>query len=103
MTYKVMLTGTAERTLLRIPNRNMRETILAKAEGLKFDPEKQGKALLYALAGLRSIPAAGRYRIFYRVDRGRVVVLVLALGKRKEGDPGDVYELTKKLLRRGLI
>lgn len=89
--------------LLKIPNGNIRDTIITKAEGLKRDPEKQGKALLYSLAGLRSIPAAGRYRIIYRVERSRVVVMIVAVAKRKEGDSGDVYELTKKLLRRGLI
>lgn len=103
MTYQVSFTGTAERRLLKIPNGNIRDTIIAKAEGLKRDPEKQGKALLYSLAGLRSISAAGRYRIIYRVERSQVVVMIVAVAKRKEGDPGDVYELTKKLLRSGLI
>lgn len=103
MNYRIMFTRTAEGMLLKIPNGNIRETIIAKAEGLKRDPEKQGKALLYTLAGFRSIPAAGRYRIIYRVDRSQVIVMVVAVASRKEGDPGDVYELTKKLLRRGLI
>ncbi len=102
MTYQVVFTVSAERILLKIPNGDIRETIIAKAEGLKRDPEKQGKALLYALAGFRSIPAAGRYRIVYRVDRSKVIVMIVAVAKRKEGDPGDVYELAKKLIRSGL-
>lgn len=54
--------------------------------------------------GLRSLRAVGqRYRIIYRVDRGRVVVLVVAMGIRKEGSRKDVYELARKLIRLRLL
>ncbi|MBE3064875.1 MAG: hypothetical protein IMZ69_07645 [Spirochaetes bacterium] len=58
---------------------------------------------MYSLRGLRSIPAAGRYHIIYRVLRDKVVVLVLAVGQRREGDSRDIYELARKLLNSGLI
>ena len=71
---------------------------------LVTDPEKQGKPLLGPLQGFRSVRAFHqRYRILYRVDRTEVVVMVVALGIRKEGDRQDIYTLAQKILRSGLL
>jgi mRNA interferase RelE/StbE len=85
-----------------VADQRVREQIVGRAEKLADEPETQGKALLGELAGLRSLRASGqRYRILYRVERGRV--LVLAVGIRKEGDRRDIYELARKLFRARLI
>ncbi len=56
------------------------------------------------LIGYRSIRAVGqRYRILYKLYEGRVTVLVVALGIRKDGDKQDAYELARKLKRQGLL
>ena len=56
------------------------------------------------LAGFRSLRAAGqRYRIIYWVERHRVLVMILAVGLRKDGDRSDVYRLAQRLLRLRLI
>jgi mRNA interferase RelE/StbE len=87
-----------------VSDQRVLEQIVGRAEKLANEPEKQGKALLGELAGLRSLRASGqRYRILYRVERGRVLVLVIAVGIRKEGGRRDVYELARKLLRARLI
>jgi mRNA interferase RelE/StbE len=87
-----------------VSDQRVREYIVGRAEKLADEPEKQGKALLGELAGLRSLRASGQhYRILYRVERGRVLVLVIAVGIRKEGDRRDVYELARKLFRARLI
>jgi mRNA interferase RelE/StbE len=71
---------------------------------LAKSPEQQGKPLVGELASFRSVRAVGqRYRIVYRVERREVVVVIVAVGKRKAGDKGDIYELAKKLLRLGLL
>ena len=44
-----------------------------------------------------------KYRVIYRVERGIVTVLVVALGRRRSKSKEDIYELTRKLLRLGLI
>jgi mRNA interferase RelE/StbE len=103
MSFAILFTPTARNMLAAIKNVATRRTILGKIQGLTADPEHQGKPLVYSLRGLRSIPAAGRYRIIYRVLRDRVVVLVLAVGERKEGDNRDIYELARTLLNTGLI
>jgi mRNA-degrading endonuclease RelE of RelBE toxin-antitoxin system len=67
-------------------------------------PEQQGKPLSGGLAGFRSVRAVGpRYRIVYRVERREVTVLIVAIGRRRSGDKGDMYELAGKLLRARLI
>jgi mRNA interferase RelE/StbE len=44
-----------------------------------------------------------RYRVLYRVDRGEVIVTVVAVGIRREGDRQDIYALAQKLFRSGLL
>ena len=55
------------------------------------------------LSGFRSIHVAGRYRIIYKIDQQTVIVHVLAVGIRKEGDKKDIYTIAKKLLSAGLL
>jgi mRNA interferase RelE/StbE len=87
-----------------IADRRAQKTIATRIDGLAKEPEKQGKPLYGELAGYRSLRAVGqRYRIIYRVDRGRIQVLVVAVGLRREGDRQDIYALAKKLLRSGLL
>ncbi len=104
MTWRIALTPTAQRMLAAIPDRRIREQIARRIAGLASDPEKQGKALLGELAGIRSLRTVGqRYRILYRLERQTVVVLVVAVGIRKEGSKTDVYSLARKLIRLRLI
>jgi len=41
--------------------------------------------------------------VIYHVNRGEVLVIIVAAGIRKEGDSGDIYNLAKKLFRSGLL
>ena len=90
--------------LREITNRDIQGAIRTRIRGLVTDPEKQGKPLLGPLRGFRSVRVYHeRYRILYRVDRTEVVVMVVALGIRKERDRQDIYTLAQKLLRSGLL
>ncbi|MFN5137074.1 MAG: type II toxin-antitoxin system RelE family toxin, partial [Pseudanabaena sp.] len=56
------------------------------------------------LDGYYSVRAVGqRYRIIYAIEQAQVTVMIVALGIRKDGSKQDVYALTKKLLRLGLL
>jgi mRNA interferase RelE/StbE len=47
--------------------------------------------LVGELVGFRSVRAVGqRYRIIYRVARREVVVIIVAVGRRKHGDTRDI-------------
>ena len=108
MTYRILLTPQAlkmlKAKLYRIEERWVRGKLSERIEGLAEEPQKQGKPLLGPLASYRSLRAVGqRYRILYRVEKDQVLVLVVALGMRKEGDKRDVYVLAKKLMRLHLL
>jgi len=94
------LTPHARVMLEAIQDRRVRDKIRDRIDGLAEEPEKQGKPLTGELTGSRSLCAVGqRYRIIYRIEEGKVLVLVMALGIRKEGSGKDIYVLAQKLLR----
>jgi mRNA interferase RelE/StbE len=103
MTHRIVLTPTAQQMLARIADLRTRKRLAGRIDRLAEDPEKQGKPLLGPLAGYRSLRGAGRYRIIYRVDRGEVLVMVVAVGIRREHSKRDIYALAKKLLGLGLV
>lgn len=104
MTYRIIIQPAALKALADIPDRRIQGQIRDRIDGLAHDPELQGKPLRGELAGYRSLRATGqRYRIIYRVDKGRILVLIVAMGIRKEGDRRDVYRLAQKLLRLQLL
>ena len=104
MRWQVGLTPHARVMLETIQDRRIREKVRDRIDGLAEEPEKQGKPLTGELTGSRSLRAVGqRYRIIYRIDKGKVLVLVLALGIRKEGSGKDIYMLARKLLRLRLL
>ena len=87
-----------------IQDRRVRDKIRDRIDGLAEEPEEQGKPLTGELTGYRSLRAVGqRYRIIYRIEEGKVLVLVMALGVRKEGSGKDIYVLAQKLLRLRLL
>ena len=102
--YEVSLTPKAMEMLTTIPDRRIQGELVKRAERLAEEPEKQGSALVGDLAGFRAVRAVGqRYRIVYRVDSGQVVVMVVGLGIRKDGDRRDVYQLMRRLVRLGIL
>ncbi len=104
MIYQIFIQPIARKMLLEITDRRVLQIIREQIDSLKHDPEKQGKPLTGGFAGYRSIRAAGqRYRIIYRVERQRVIIDIVAVGLRKEGDRRDIYEVARKLLKLGLV
>ena len=104
MRWQVGLTPHARVMLEAIQDRRVRDKIRDRIDGLAEEPEKQGKPLTGELTGYRSLRAVGqRYRIIYRIEEGKVLVLVMALGVRKEGSGKDIYVLAQKLLRLRLL
>lgn len=103
MGFKIELTFQARRMLEEISDRRIRRIVGERISALAEEPERQGRPLLGELAGYRSIRAVGqRYRIIYEVHQDQVVVVV-AVGIRKEGDKRDVYRLMGRLINLGLV
>ena len=85
--------------LTNVKDQRHQKSLSDRIDKLKTDPEKQGKPLVDKLKGYRSVRAVGqRYRIIYKVELEKVVVLVVGVGLRKEGDKGDIYPLLQRLL-----
>lgn len=104
MRYQVIIEPFALKMLGQISDRRVQEKIRDRIEALREDPDQQGKPLVGEFLGYRSIRAVGqRYRVVYRVEKNKILVLVVAIGIRKEGDKKDVYTLAKKLLRFRLL
>ena len=104
MKWQILLTPTALKLLADISDRRIREKIGAVIDRLTEDPEKQGKALLGELAGFRSIRAAQqRYRIIYQIRGNDIIVVIVAVGIRRDGAKDDIYNLAKKLFRLRLL
>lgn len=90
--------------LAEITDRRIKEQISKRIEALTGEPEKLGKPLLGELSGYRSLRAAGqRFRVIYRIEKKQVIIIVVALGIRKEGDKRDIYALAQKLVKLGLL
>jgi len=102
--WRIIILPIAEKQLTAIKDTRIRESISKRIDGLRNEPEKQGKPIIGELEGYRSIRAVGqRFRILYKITEETVVVSIVALGIRKEGDKADVYALAKKLMRLGLL
>jgi mRNA interferase RelE/StbE len=102
--YALYWTELAKEMLRKIADRRIQEVIVQRAEGLVFEPEKQGKPLGGELVGFRSLRAVGqRYRIIYRVEHRKVWVTIVAVGIRKEKDRSDIYTLAQKLVKLHLV
>ena len=100
MAYHVELTPLALEMIAAIRDKREQKGIIERLQKLKDDPIQQGKPLTGDLKGFYTVRAVGqRYRIVYQIYAERVVVLVMGVGRRKEGDKKDVYALLKKLLR----
>jgi mRNA interferase RelE/StbE len=98
------VTETAAEMIAGISDARERRLIVERIRGLENAPEFQGKPLMGELRGLYSLRAAGQpYRIIYHIIESRVVVLIVAVGIRKERDKRDVYALARRLLRLGLL
>ena len=83
MDWKIRFTNRAARALRKL-DPELRRRVRAAIDALRDEPER-GKPLQLTLKGLRSW-RTGDFRIVYRIDRGRIEILVIALGHRR-----DVY------------
>ncbi|MCK4516963.1 MAG: type II toxin-antitoxin system RelE/ParE family toxin [Spirochaetaceae bacterium] len=103
MRFKVIVSEPAAAYLRSIDGRT-RKQIQNKLRDLEESPEQRGSPLLGELQGYRCIRAAGqRYRVIYYVEKEQVIVAIVQIGIRKEGDKNDIYEVAKRLLAAGLI
>ena len=101
--YTIRLTLVAADSLKKLDATTQRQ-VIHKIESLKQEPLLLGKPLKGPLKEYRSIRAAGqRYRIIYKVIESEIIVVVVSIGIRKDGDKKDIYALMKKYIKTGLL
>ena len=102
--YSIVFTPTADKLFQDVPDRRIQQKIMDTIKRLVSEPQKQGKPLLGPLADYRSLRAVGqRYRIIYKVEVSRVIVIIVGIGIRKEGDKHDIYRRLQKLIHLKLL
>lgn len=101
--YRILWAAKAREAFASISDRRIQKKIFERIRSLAVEPDKQGKPLIGELTGYRSLRAVGqRYRVIFRVEDEKVIVLIVALGARREGSRKDVYSLAKRLIKLGL-
>ncbi len=87
MTYKIFYDlGSKNKDYKKIPPA-IREIIRNAIEKkLMVDPMRFGKPLRYSLKGYRRL-RVGDYRVIYKVDEDKVIVIIVEIDHRK-----DIYE-----------
>ncbi len=88
--YRLLYTREAKRSIDRL-DPSVRRLVRNAVGSLAVDPEK-GEPLSHKLSGLRSLRTSD-YRIIYRIRNGELVVVVVAVGHRR-----DVYKRLGKLV-----
>ncbi|SRR6266700_2475956 len=102
--WRIVVEEEAKKQLKAIKDNRIKTAISKRIDKLQWEPDKQGKALEDDLAGYRSVRAVGqRYRIIYQLQDHQVIVSVVTVGIRKEGDAKDAYAMAKKLARLNLL
>ena len=78
--YQVVLVRSAKKELQKLP-KNKRNSVLKALKDMEKDPFL-GKPLVGELSGLFSL-RVWPYRIIYRIEKKRLVVIVLNIGHRQ--------------------
>lgn len=81
MAWTIRFSASAARALRKL-DPEIRRRVRTALATLRDEPER-GKPLQLTLKGLRSW-RTGDFRIVYRLDEGRIEILVIALGHRRE-------------------
>jgi len=89
--FRILYTEEAKKNIEKLDS-SVRKLIRKAIESLAVNPEK-GKPLSHDLAGLRSLRTSD-YRVIYRIRGGELLIIVIAVGHRRE-----IYKKLSELLR----
>lgn len=100
--YRIYVAETAQKELRKLGPAAAKEILAQIEKKLGNDPQAFGRPLAGELGGYFRLRVTG-YRVVYKVVEDKVWVIVLAAGKRDEGNVDNIYDwLTGDLLSRRL-
>lgn len=79
--YQIEITRSAARAIERLPNKGVRQRVVDRIAGLADEPRPLGCTKLAGREGYYRV-RQGRYRIVYRVENDRLIVVVVTIGHR---------------------
>jgi mRNA interferase RelE/StbE len=93
VSYQIEITREALRALAKL-DKPVRRRLQIAIDGLLNDPHPNGSIALQGLRGAFRV-RVGDYRVIYTVDDGRLLVVVVDLGHRREIYPTDERRLNR--------
>ena len=86
--------------LAAVAGRRTRLRVADAIESLRQKPEQAGWPLSGELSGYRTLHTPDRrFRLLYRIEKGRVIVTLVARDTGGAGDRRDIYVLARKLVK----
>jgi mRNA interferase RelE/StbE len=89
--YKVRFADETKKEFRKVGHAARVDILSSIEKKLTTKPHEYGEPLVRELAGYRKLPV-GQWRVLYYVEKGQILVLVLAVGKRAEGDNENIYD-----------
>jgi mRNA interferase RelE/StbE len=89
--YRVRFADETKKEFRKLGNAARVDILRAVKKKLTKKPSDYGEPLIRELVGYRKLPV-GQWRVVYHVDEGEILVLVLAVGKRAEGNHENIYD-----------
>jgi mRNA interferase RelE/StbE len=100
--YRIYVAEAAQKELKKLGPAAAKEILTQIEKKLGDDPQAYGRPLAGELGGYFRLRVTG-YRVVYKVVEDKVWVVVLAAGKRDEGNADNIYDwLTGDLLSKRL-
>jgi mRNA interferase RelE/StbE len=79
--YRLLIKASAAKEIERLPTRKLRRAIVARIRALADDPRPTGSVKLSGANKYRI--RHGAYRILYRIEDDRLIVVVVRVAHRK--------------------
>lgn len=89
--YRVRFADETKREFRKLGHAARADILASIQKKLTQKPEEHGEPLTRDLVGYRKLPV-GQWRVVYHVEGREIAVLVLAVGKRAEGDNENIYD-----------
>lgn len=101
-TYTILFTSSAKQDVDSLDGSIKKRLRKVLEDKIAVDPQQYGLPLRGVLAGYWKHRFAS-HRVIYRIDEGKRLVVICAVGLRSEGHKSDVYQRLEALAKTGKV